>query len=232
MVYEDRAWAILGSVHGTATHLAEQVVAKARLPLVSPVSTDESVNLAGVPWMFSVAPADHLWAPVLAENLAATADSGAFALIAVTDHDSRLATEAVLDALIALDRAPSYRLDLRPDTTELDSSLARHRRHFLAVSRWSVQALPPRDCACRCSGLQDPVRRQARPSNASSGNEPALILTGPQRTPTTPLASYSTPSEPPGPLVPVSDRSSSSSHPGEESPAVSSGIQRGRICGQ
>jgi ABC-type branched-subunit amino acid transport system substrate-binding protein len=125
MVYEDRAWAILGSVHGTATHLAEQVVAKARLPLVSPVSTDESVNLAGVPWMFSVAPADHLWAPVLAENLAATADSGAFALIAVTDHDSRLATEAVLDALIALDRAPSYRLDLRPDTTELDSSLAR-----------------------------------------------------------------------------------------------------------
>ena len=59
MVYEDRVWAILGSVDGAATHLAEQIVAKARLPLVSPVSTDESVNLAGVPWMFSLAPADR-----------------------------------------------------------------------------------------------------------------------------------------------------------------------------
>ncbi|MGB5752976.1 MAG: ABC transporter substrate-binding protein, partial [Thermoanaerobaculia bacterium] len=68
MVHEDQVWAILGSVDGSGTHLAEQVVAKARLALVSPVSTDESVNLAGVPWMFSLAPGDHLWAPLIARG--------------------------------------------------------------------------------------------------------------------------------------------------------------------
>jgi ABC-type branched-subunit amino acid transport system substrate-binding protein len=125
MAYEDGARALLGSVDGASTHLAEQVVAKARLPLVSPVSTDPSVNLAGVPWMFSVVPGDHLWAPVLAAGLVESVDADSFALIAVTDHDSRLAAEALLDALVELGRAPSYRLDLAPGTVALESHLAR-----------------------------------------------------------------------------------------------------------
>jgi ABC-type branched-subunit amino acid transport system substrate-binding protein len=125
MAYEDGAWALLGSVDGASTHLAEQVVAKARLPLVSPVSTDPSVNLAGVPWMFSVAPGDHLWAPVLAASLVESVDEDPFALIAVTDHDSRLATGALLDALAELDRVPSYHLDLGPGRVALRSHLGR-----------------------------------------------------------------------------------------------------------
>jgi ABC-type branched-subunit amino acid transport system substrate-binding protein len=125
MVYEDHVWAILGSVDGATTHLAEQVVAKARLPLVSPVSTDESVNLAGVPWMFSVAPADHQWAPALVRGLIESLGEGTFALVTGTDHDSRLATATLLDELARWDRGPSLRLDLRPGATALDERLAR-----------------------------------------------------------------------------------------------------------
>jgi ABC-type branched-subunit amino acid transport system substrate-binding protein len=134
MVYEDRAWAILGSVDGASTHLAEQIVAKARLPLVSPISTDESVNLAGVPWMFSVAPADHQWAPALATNLIdrlseieaiEDGETETFALITVTDHDSRLATETLLDELADFGRGPALRLDLRPGATALEEHLER-----------------------------------------------------------------------------------------------------------
>jgi ABC-type branched-subunit amino acid transport system substrate-binding protein len=125
MAYQDRAWAILGSVDGASTHLAEQIVAKARLPLVSPVSTDESVNLAGVPWMFSLAPGDHLWAPLLAQRVVDTAGNGPFFLIAVTDHDSRLTTEALLDELARLDRGPAMRLDVLPATTDAAGSVSR-----------------------------------------------------------------------------------------------------------
>jgi ABC-type branched-subunit amino acid transport system substrate-binding protein len=133
MAYEEGVWALLGSVDGASTHLAEQVVAKARLPLISAVSTDSSVNLAGVPWMFSVAPGDHLWAPVLAAHLVDTVAGRAFALIAVTDHDSRLATAALLEALDELDRAPSHRLDLAPGTVDLESRLARLNLPVLAA---------------------------------------------------------------------------------------------------
>ena len=65
MVYSQKVWAVIGGIDGPSTHLAEQVVAKARLPLLSPGSTDKTVNLANVPWMFSCVPDDHLLAPVL-----------------------------------------------------------------------------------------------------------------------------------------------------------------------
>lgn len=125
MVYEDGAWAVLGSVDGASTHLVEQVVAKARLPLVSPVATDESVNLAGVPWMFSLAPPDPRWAATMVHSLLATAGERGFALISVTDHDSRLAARALLDELARAGRVPSRRLELEPRAADLDARLDR-----------------------------------------------------------------------------------------------------------
>lgn len=125
MVHEDQVLAILGSVDGPGTHLAEQVVVKARLPLVSPVSTDESVNLAGVPWMFSVAPGDHIWAPLLASGILERVGDGDFVLVATTDHDSRMAARELLDELEALDRGPVLRIDLRPGVAEPTPELQR-----------------------------------------------------------------------------------------------------------
>jgi len=125
MVHEDQIWAILGSVDGPGTHLAEQIVVKALLPLVSPVSTDESVNLAGVPWMFSLAPGDHLWAPLLARGLLEAIGDGSFALLAATDHDSRLAARELMEELALLDRGPALRIDLPPGESALAPSLQR-----------------------------------------------------------------------------------------------------------
>ena len=127
LVYEEGVWAILGSVDGAATHLAEQIVAKALLPLVSPVATDESVNLAGVPWMFSVVPGDHLWAPVLVTDLLASVGDGDFALVSVTDHDSRAALDVLLEDLSYQDRVPLQRLDIRPQISDLAAQLERLR---------------------------------------------------------------------------------------------------------
>ena len=49
--------------------LDEQVVAKARLTLMGPASTDKTVHMANIPWMFSALPGDHLLAPVLGQAL-------------------------------------------------------------------------------------------------------------------------------------------------------------------
>jgi len=89
MVYGHDVWAVIGGPDGATTHLAEQVAAKARLPLVSPGSTDRTANLANVPWMFSLLPGDHLQAPVLVEHLAARLGSGALAILLAEDHDAR-----------------------------------------------------------------------------------------------------------------------------------------------
>lgn len=95
LVYRERVWAIIGGVDGPTTHLAEQVVVKARLPLVSPLSTDESVNLTNIAWMFSLAPSDERVAESLVGALSPPNRSTAVALLSSNDHDARRLTDAL-----------------------------------------------------------------------------------------------------------------------------------------
>ena len=99
LVYRDRVWAIVGGVDGPTTHLAEQVVVKARLALVSPVSTDKTVNLTNVPWMFSLAPNDRLVAEVLTEEIARQSSAHNLILITTNDHDAFLLTRELRRAM-------------------------------------------------------------------------------------------------------------------------------------
>ncbi len=127
MVYDEKVWALLGGVDGASTHLAEQVVAKACLPLVSPVSTDKSVNLAGVPWMFSCAPGDHLIAPVLAEAMLNELKNHArdkLVVFSATDHDSRMTAREILKALSDQHRSPDFRFEFQPGEQTFETQLA------------------------------------------------------------------------------------------------------------
>jgi ABC-type branched-subunit amino acid transport system substrate-binding protein len=91
LVFQEKVWAIVGSVDGAATHVAEQLAVKVGVALVSPGSTDKTVNLANVPWMFSLLPSDAAQAPPLVEALAATTSGGPLAVVSSTDHDARAA---------------------------------------------------------------------------------------------------------------------------------------------
>lgn len=89
MAYNDRVWAIIGSIDGVATHVAEQVITKALLPLIDPGSTDRTVNAAMVPWIFSCLPGDPAIAEALAPHLAAEAGADGPVLVSSTGHDER-----------------------------------------------------------------------------------------------------------------------------------------------
>ena len=108
LIYVDEVWALVGGIDGATTHLAEQVVAKARLPLLSAASTDRTVNLANVPWMFSCLPGDQLQAPVLVARVAATVGKRSFVEITTDDHDSRQFAVELSRALNQQQIAPQY----------------------------------------------------------------------------------------------------------------------------
>ncbi|MHC4347985.1 MAG: ABC transporter substrate-binding protein [Planctomycetota bacterium] len=118
LVYTEHVWAILGSVDGASTHLAEQVVAKARLPLVSPVSSDHTLNLAGVPWMFSCLPGDDRHALLLADALQQAGGSAPMALLTATDHDSRVTAAELLAALGRRGVSPGLHRAFEPGMTD------------------------------------------------------------------------------------------------------------------
>jgi branched-chain amino acid transport system substrate-binding protein len=63
--YEDQVWAIIGGLDGQHTHVAELVVAKAWVPVISPAAIDSTVEYANVPWVFRVVPSDSRQAEIL-----------------------------------------------------------------------------------------------------------------------------------------------------------------------
>jgi len=136
MAYVHKVWAVIGGIDGPSTHLAEQVVAKARLTLINPASTDKTVNLANVPWMFSCLPADHLQAPVLARAIASDAGDKPFLLVSAVDHDSHLFTVELNKAFAQHKLTPSYHYEFKPgpkNTVELVEKIVDFEAHTLVV---------------------------------------------------------------------------------------------------
>jgi branched-chain amino acid transport system substrate-binding protein len=131
MVYGDKVWAIVGGPDGATTHLAEQIAAKARLPIISPVSTDRSANSAFVPWMFSCLPGDDVLAPLLVERLVGIKAHDALVVIAADDHDSRLFLGQLTGALGKRNLVPRQQFVCRAE-----------RRDAAAVVTRAVQAEP------------------------------------------------------------------------------------------
>lgn len=116
MIFEERPMAVLGSIDSASTHLAEQIVAKAQLPLISPFATDHSITLAGVSWMFSCAPSDRTIAQVLVEDILKTVSDRPhrLVLLSATDHESRMTAREVLKEFSRRGRLPDFRYEMPP----------------------------------------------------------------------------------------------------------------------
>lgn len=147
MAYVHKVWAVIGGIDGPSTHLAEQVVAKARLTLLSPASTDKTVNLANVPWMFSCLPGDHLLAPILAQAIASEVGEKSFLLVSAVDHDSHLFTVELTKSFIQHKLAPSYHYEFKPGQSNYDGLVEKivhnkaHALVLIAAARQSAQII-------------------------------------------------------------------------------------------
>jgi branched-chain amino acid transport system substrate-binding protein len=115
MSYVDRVWAVIGGMDGPSTHLAEQVAAKACLAVLNPASTDKTVNLANVPWIFSCLPGDHLQAPILAKSISSYIGKKSFLLVSAVDHDSHLFTVELVKSLARRQLVPAYHFEFKPN---------------------------------------------------------------------------------------------------------------------
>jgi branched-chain amino acid transport system substrate-binding protein len=119
MVYEEKVWALIGGIDGTSTHLAEQIVAKARLALIDPASTDRTVNSANVPWMFSCMPADRVLMATIGGALLASPGRKSFILASATDHDSHIMAGVFLSFVQRKHSGPQRHLEFQSGSYRL-----------------------------------------------------------------------------------------------------------------
>jgi branched-chain amino acid transport system substrate-binding protein len=127
LVYEDRVWAVIGSIDGASTHVAEQVATKARITLVSPLSGDPSLTHTAVPWMFRLPPDDASVAKALAKIAVEKMGFRRIIILSSTGHDGRMGTSQLLAALERFQVSPVLHLSFDPSQTDFSQQLDRIR---------------------------------------------------------------------------------------------------------
>ena len=115
LVYGDSVWAVLGSVDGNVTHIAEQVVTKAWLPLLATGSADPTLTYIRIPWIFRLPPDDEAQAEVLVRDGVIARSLSHVGLITSTDHDGRTFAKSLLERLRSQDVTPAFHLQLAPN---------------------------------------------------------------------------------------------------------------------
>jgi ABC-type branched-subunit amino acid transport system substrate-binding protein len=159
LVYEDSVWAVIGSVDGAATHIAEQVVTKAWAPLVSPVSADPTLTYIRIPWMFRLPPDEKRQAAALIRDGIRANSLSDVGLITSADHDGRLFGEEMRKQMAGAYVPPVFHLQVSARNLDLDA-IVRHLSSFdpsAVVVRLPEQELLALLEALESAGFDSPV---------------------------------------------------------------------------
>jgi branched-chain amino acid transport system substrate-binding protein len=99
LVYQDSVLAVIGSINGIETHIAEQIATKAWLPLLSPISADPTLTYIRIPWIFRLPPEYKAQSEVLVREGVKLGKMEKIGLITANNHDGRIFAEDLNDVL-------------------------------------------------------------------------------------------------------------------------------------
>ena len=98
MVYDDRVWAMFGSISSESTHIALRLTLKAETPLVNSASTDPTIPETIIPWYFTVIQDDRVQGYTLARHIYTELGLKRVALLRVNDRYGRFGVIKFKDA--------------------------------------------------------------------------------------------------------------------------------------
>jgi branched-chain amino acid transport system substrate-binding protein len=98
MIYQDRDWAIFGSISSESTHMALRLALKAEIPIVNSASTDPTIPETYVPWYFTDVQDDRVQAYTLARRIFTQLGLRRPALLRVNSRYGRMGVPKFRDA--------------------------------------------------------------------------------------------------------------------------------------
>jgi branched-chain amino acid transport system substrate-binding protein len=98
MVYDDKVWAMFGSISGDTTHIALRVTLKAETPLVNSASTDPTIPETIIPWYFTDLQDDRVQGYTLARHIYTELALKRVAILRVNDRYGRFGVIKFRDA--------------------------------------------------------------------------------------------------------------------------------------
>jgi branched-chain amino acid transport system substrate-binding protein len=98
MVYDDKVWAIFGSISSDTTHIALRVALRAEVPIVNSASTDPTIPETLIPWYFTVIQDDRMQAFTLARHIYDQLGLRRIAILRANDRYGRFGAPKFRDA--------------------------------------------------------------------------------------------------------------------------------------
>jgi len=97
MVYDDRDWAIFGSISSESTHIALRVALRAEIPIVNSASTDPTIPETYIPWYFTNLQDDRVQGLTLARHIYTELGLKRVALLRVNNRYGRFGVGKFID---------------------------------------------------------------------------------------------------------------------------------------
>ena len=130
MIYDDKVWAMFGSISSESTHIALRLTLKAETPLVSSASTDPTIPETLIPWYHSVLQDDRLQGYTLARHIYDELGIKRVAILRVNDRYGRFGVLKFKDASRRLGHPVVIEQKFMPGDTDF-----RHQLQVIEDSR-------------------------------------------------------------------------------------------------
>jgi branched-chain amino acid transport system substrate-binding protein len=130
MVYDEKVWAMFGSISGDTTHIALRVALKAETPLVNSAATDPTIPETIIPWYFTDIQDDRVQGYTLARHIYSELGLKRIALLRVNDRYGRFGVIKFRDASRRLQHPVVIEQKFLPGTTDF-----RHQLRVIEDSR-------------------------------------------------------------------------------------------------
>jgi branched-chain amino acid transport system substrate-binding protein len=98
MIYDDKVWAMFGSISSESTHIALRLTLKAETPIVNSASTDPTLPETTIPWYFTDIQDDRVQGYTLARHIYTELGIKRVALLRINDRYGRFGVLKFKDA--------------------------------------------------------------------------------------------------------------------------------------
>jgi len=130
MIYDDKVWAMFGSISSESTHIALRLTLKAETPLVNSASTDPTIPETIIPWYHTDLQDDRVQGYTLARHIYTELGLKRVALLRVNDRYGRFGVLKFKDASRRLNHPVVIEQKFMPGDTDV-----RHQLQVIQDSR-------------------------------------------------------------------------------------------------
>ena len=127
MAYDDKVWAMLGSISADSTHIALRVSLKAEVPIVNSAATDPTIPETIIPWYLTTIQDDRVQSYTLARRIYTDLGLKKVALLRVNDRYGRFGVLKFKDAARRLGHPVLDRAEVHAGRDGLHARAGDHR---------------------------------------------------------------------------------------------------------